>query len=599
MSKSVDVDCKMDIEEQLKQHVSHAEHSPEDYARNVDAKIRNPLVGMSRADLRTQVAAFCIDYGFQDKEDVFYRGALAAQDPESYESIDELTDDDKHHLRREITHKWHLPKSFYYSIALCSLGSAIQGWDNTGANGANLSFPQEFGIEHNTTLVGVINSAPALFGLLTAWAADPINNWIGRRGTIFVTGLFCVFPVLAQAFTQNWWGLLICRLFMGMGMGVKISTIPIYSAEVAPAAIRGGIVTSFQLWVAFGIFFGFCSNLVWYRIGDLAWRFQLGAAFAPAIPVLIFVWFCPESPRWLIKKGRYQQSFESFCRIRNTEMQAARDLYYAHRQIIEEKDAFGGKTLMSRMWELFTVPRLRRATVASSWIVISQQLSGINIMAFYSSTVFAAAGYSTKQCLLASMGFGLVTFIFAFPAVYMMDTFGRRNLLLFTFPNMAWCLFAAGFCFLMSTDSSARVPLIAFFVYLFGAFYGPGMGPLPSIYFSEAFPLSHREMGSAFTICVNNAVGSTLTLTFPSLLARLGPTGAFCFYAGLNILAFSVIFFLIPETKQRTLEELDYIFGVPTRRHAAYQVRVWLPWFIKRHLLFQKSAKLEPLYQLQ
>lgn len=175
-----------------------------------------------------------------------------------------------------------------------------------------------------------------------------------------------------------------------------------------------------------------------------------------------------------MKKGRYQESFKSFCRIRNTEMMAARDLYYAHRQVIEEKNAFGGQTLLRRMADLLTVPRLRRATLASSWIVISQQFSGINIMAFYSSTIFQQAGYSARDCLLASMGFGLVMFIFAFPAVYMTDTFGRRNLLLATFPNMAWCLLAAGLCFMMESSSSARVPLIAFFIYLFTAMYGPG-----------------------------------------------------------------------------------------------------------------------------
>jgi MFS family permease len=133
-------------------------------------------------------------------------------------------------------------------------------------------------------------------------------------------------------------------------------------------------------------------------------------------------------------------------------------------------------------------------------------------------------------------------FIFAIPAVYTMDTFGRRNLLLFTFPNMAWCLLAAGCCFLLPEGSPARVPLIALFIYLFGAFYGPGMcyrlfacvinftdrpgiGPIPSIYFSEAFPLSHRELGAAFTICVNNIVGSALSLSFPSILAKMTATG--------------------------------------------------------------------------
>ncbi|CAK7213467.1 hypothetical protein SBRCBS47491_001809 [Sporothrix bragantina] len=579
----------------------HVEQRVEEISYNVNARIVNPLAGISKPDLEIRVSEFCDEQGFSDKKDVFFRGALAAQNPakEIWETLPELSDDDKYWLGREITNKWHLPRHLYYAIALCSLGSAIQGWDNTGANGANLSFPQEFGIEDNQWLIGMINAAPTLFGLCSAWAADPLNNWIGRRGAIFVTGLFCIGPVLAQAFTHSWWELLICRLFMGLGMGIKISVIPIYTAEVSPASIRGGMVTSFQLWVAFGIMIGMCVNLIFYQIGELAWRFQLASAFVPAIPVVIFVWWCPESPRWLMKKGRYHDAFRSFCRLRNTEMMAARELYYAHCQFQEEREAFAGTSLQRRIWELFTVPRLRRATVASAWIVISQQFSGINIMSFYSSTIFSAAGYNTRSTLLASFGFGLVMFIFAFPALYTMDTYGRRKLLLLTFPNMAWCLLAAGLTFLMPTDHSARVPLIAFFIYLFTALYGPGIGPMPSIYFSESFPLSHREIGGAITICINNSVGSALSLTFPSLLARIGPTAAFGFYAGLNVIAFLVIFVLIPETKQRTLEELDYIFGVPTRRHAAYQLRVYLPWFIKRYVFFQRDAKLEPLYQLQ
>jgi hypothetical protein len=115
-----------------------------------------------------------------------------------------------------------------------------------------------------------------------------------------------------------------------------------------------------------------------------------------------------ESPRWLLKKQRYQQSFKSFCRLRNTELQAARDLYYAYCQIIEEQGAFGGSTFLSRATELFTTPRLRRATLGGAIAMTAQQFSGINIMSFYSSTIFAEAGYSTKQCLLTSFGFGLV-----------------------------------------------------------------------------------------------------------------------------------------------------------------------------------------------
>ncbi|GME25686.1 Sugar/inositol transporter [Neofusicoccum parvum] len=568
-----------------------------DYNRNVAAKILNPLAGISREELLLKVSAFCVDAGLQEHLSVFQKGALVAQNPQDFEKIAELDEEDKYHLRREISHKWRLPKDLYWTIAVCSLGSAIQGWDNTGANGANLSFPVEFGIDHNHWIVGFINSAPTIFGLASAWATDPLNSWLGRRGVIFLSGLFCVFPVLAQAFAQNWQGLLICRLFMGLGMGIKITTIPIMTSEASPAPIRGALVMSFQLWVAFGIFIGFCSNLVFYDIGKLAWRFQLAAAFVPAIPILILVWLCPESPRWLLKKHRYQDSFNSFCRLRNSPVMAARDLYYAHCQITQENDAFGGTTLLRRLRELFTVPRLRRASLSGGLIMTAQQFSGINIMSFYSSTIFSEAGYSTKQCLLASFGFGLVNFVFAFPAIWTIDTFGRRNLLLFTFPNMAWCLVVAGCLFLLPHDVGARVPLIALFIYLFTAFYSPGIGPVPAVYTAECFPLSHREIGVAFCVCVNNIIASILSLTFPPLLSALSPTGAFGFYAGLNMLAFVLLFFIVPETRQRTLEELDYVFGVPTRRHASYQVRTWLPWAVRRYILLERDAKWQPLYQ--
>ena len=107
--------------------------------------------------------------------------------------------------------------------------------------------------------------------------------------------------------------------------------------------------------------------------------------------------------------------------------------------------------------------------------------------------------------------------------------------------------------------------------------------------------LLHLEIEVAFSICVKVSVGSALSLTFPSLLARVTPTGAFGFYAGLNVVAFLVIFFVVPETKQRTLEELDFVFGVPTTKHAAYQLRVWLPWWIRRYIFWQRRAVLEPL----
>jgi len=257
-----------------------------------------------------------------------------------------------------------------------------------------------------------------------------------------------------------------------------------------------------------------------------------------------------------------------------------------------------GASYISRFMELFTVPRVRRATLASFIVMIAQQMCGINVIAFYSSTVFSNAGYTQKQALLASWGFGLVNWVFAFPAVWTIDTFGRRNLLLFTFPNMAWTLLAAGFCFYIPDTSKARIPLIALFIFLFAAFYSPGEGPVPFTYSAEVFPLTHREMGMSWAVATNLFWAGVLSVTVPRMVGVFGNTGAFGFYAGLNVLSFVLIFFLMPETKQRTLEELDYVFAVPTSRHVSYQAKTFLPYWIKRYVFF-RNVELKPLYNFE
>jgi len=186
-----------------------------------------------------------------------------------------------------------------------------------------------------------------------------------------------------------------------------------------------------------------------------------------------------------MKKGRYAAAYGSLLRLRNTPLQAARDLYYVHAQLVEESAIMGKSSYAKRIVELFTIPRVRRATLASWVAMLAQQMCGINIIAFYSATIFVNVGFTAYHALWASFGFGLVNFVFAFPAVWTIDTFGRRGLLLFTFPNMAWTLLAAGFCFWIPEASGARLPLIALFVFVFCAFYSPGEGPVPFTYSAE------------------------------------------------------------------------------------------------------------------
>lgn len=164
-------------------------------------------------------------------------------------------------------------------------------------------------------------------------------------------------------------------------MGLKEVTVPVFSAENAPANIRGALVMSWQMWVAFGIMLGFSANLAVANVGDITWRLQLGSAFIPAVPLLLGIYFVPESARWLIKKGRHRKAWNSLLRVRNSPLQAARDLYYIHFQlqaenefVVKEKGSALG--IAKRFVELVTIPRIRRATQASGIIMIAQQMCG-------------------------------------------------------------------------------------------------------------------------------------------------------------------------------------------------------------------------------
>ena len=556
--------------------------------------------------LLDDVDVFCRDKGLEAHRNIIRKGALVAQDPSGYEDItgrDALTPEEIKSLRDEVLHKWRIPRQLYLTIITCSVGAAVQGWDQTGSNGANLEFPTAYGINgeslYDKTIVGLVNAAPYIgTALVGCWLSDPINNYFGRRGTIFVSAQFCLWPVIASAFCNTWVQLLGCRLLLGIGMGTKAATVPIYAAEATPAPIRGALVMSWQLWVSFGIFLGTCANLICAKLFDEPWRFQLGSAFLPAVPLALLIFFCPESPRWYIKKGKYLDALHSLLRIRNNPVQAGRDLYYIHVQLQVEREFIGQGDYLRRFIELFTVPRIRRATLASWVVMIAQQMCGINIIAFYSTNIFSEAGASKFEAYLSTMGFGLINFVFAFPAIWTIDTFGRRSLLLFTFPQMAWTLLAAGLCTLIPENTGVRTVFVALFVYLFAAFYSPGEGPVPYPYSAEVFPLSHREVGMAWAVATCLFWAAVLSITFPLMLARLGVLGSFVLYAAFNVIALVLIFLLLPETKQRTLEELDYIFAVPMSVFMKYQVTKTLPWWIKHWILQQKDARLEPLYTL-
>jgi hypothetical protein len=242
-----------------------------------------------------------------------------------------------------------------------------------------------------------------------------------------------------------------------------------------------------------------------------------------------------------------------------------------------------------------------------------QQFCGVNVIAYYSSSVFVESGFSELSALGASMGFGVINWLFAIPAIYTIDTFGRRNLLLTTFPLMAIFLLFTGFSFWI-TNETARVGCIALGIYLFGMVYSPGEGPVPFTYSAEAYPLYVREYGMGLATATTWFFNFVLSITWPSLVAAFTPQGAFGWYAGWNIIGWFLVLFFLVETKGKTLEELDMVFSgefatrvlkvhcqmltdcpVPTHKHAAYGVQQLFYWF-RRFILFQKGAKAPVLY---
>ena len=199
---------------------------------------------------------------------------------------------------------------------------------------------------------------------------------------IFLAAIFSLCAPIGAGLSQKWGQLVACRVLLGIGMGLKEVTVPVFSAEVAPRTIRGGLVMSWQVWTAFGILLGTCANLVFVNVGAHAWRFQFASAFLPAVPLLLGVWFCPESPRWLLKKRKVNKAYKSLLRLRNSPLQAARDVYFIHAQLMYE-DALLEKSglaihgnMFTRFIELFTIPRLRRATQASGVVMLAQQMCG-------------------------------------------------------------------------------------------------------------------------------------------------------------------------------------------------------------------------------
>jgi len=236
-----------------------------------------------------------------------------------------------------------------------------------------------------------------------------------------------------------------------------------------------------------------------------------------------------------MEKGKFDKAFNSFCRLRMHPMQAARDMYYSFKLLEVEAGEREGK---NRLKEMFTVLRNRRATQSAFFVMFMQQFCGVNVIAYYSTAIFQESGFTRSNALLVSFGTGAVNWLFAIPAIYTIDTFGRRNLLLVGFPLMAICLFWTGFSFwIPESMANARLGSIAAGIFTFMAVYSPSEGPVPFTYSAEAFPLYIRDLGMSFATATCWGFNFIISFTWPVLLESWGPQAAFSWYAFWNIVS--------------------------------------------------------------
>ncbi|KIX97132.1 uncharacterized protein Z520_07246 [Fonsecaea multimorphosa CBS 102226] len=569
----------------------------------LSAAFENPLSGIPKEQLLEEVEVFCRDHNLMEYLDVFRKGALVAQSPNATDSIVELSPEDRQVLEREHTHRWSQPFTLYWLVIMCSLAAAVQGMDETVNNGAQALYLKQLNITTHRfsqsmvdNLTGLVVGAPYLCcAVLGCWLTEPCNKVLARRGTIFISCFIAAVASIWEGVANSWVNLFLARFVLGLGIGPKSSTVPVYSAECAPAPIRGALVMMWQMWTAFGIMLGNIMGVAFGGLSpNLGWRLMLGSTVVLPLIVCAQVYFCPESPRWYIQHNRPEKAFRSFQRLRHTDLQAARDTYYTFIGVELERKAHKGKNLFTQFIELFTVPRNRRATWASWIVMFGQQFCGVNVIAYYSTTIFIQSGYSTTSALLASMGTGILNWVFALPAVFTIDRWGRRNLLLFTFPFLAICLLWTGFSFWFH-DNKTKVGMVTTGMYLFEIFYSPGEGPVPFTYSAEAFPVHVRDVGMSFATATTWCFNFILSFSWPHLLTAFKPQGAFGWYGAWCLILWCLILLFVPETKALTLEELDQVFSVSTRKHMSYQMKNAV-WHFRVWILRQKLEPLPPFY---
>jgi sugar porter (SP) family MFS transporter len=434
---------------------------------------------------------------------------------------------------------------------VAALGGFLFGYDTGVISGALPFIGKEVGGgEFNEqAYVGSLLVGAVFGAILAGYSADAIS----RRRTKIIAGCIYVIGALGSALSQTPAELIGARLVLGLAVGTASFVAPMYISELAPKRIRGGVTSFNQLMVVSGIMAAYIVNWALKGAAD-NWRWMLGLGALPGLALAIGMYFQPFSPRWLVEQGREDEAFEVLRRARGKDEEAEEELQ-------EIKEAASDEGGFRDLWR----PQVRPLVAIGLVLAIAQQLIGVNTVIYYAPTILKFTGLSTSSAITQALSVGITNLVFTIVAIVLLDRVGRRVLLIVGTSGCVLSLAMLGVFFASSglQSSASWVALVCLIVYI--ASFAVGLGPVFWLVISEIFPLSVRSPAMSISTVGNWSSNFLVSSFFLTLVGAISREGTFWLYGGLGVL--SLIFFVVrvPETKGRSLEQIEQELGTEDR----------------------------------
>ncbi|MBS0907016.1 sugar porter family MFS transporter [Pantoea dispersa] len=450
---------------------------------------------------------------------------------------------------------------FVKIIALvATLGGLLFGYDTGVVSGALLFMRSDLHLTPFTT--GLVTSSLLFGAAFGALLAGHFADALGRRKIIITLAFIFALGAVGSAFAPDVVTMIASRLFLGIAVGGAAATVPVYIAEIAPANKRGQLVTLQELMIVSGQLLAYVSNATFNEIwgGEHTWRWMLAISTVPAVLLWIGMIFMPESPRWHVMRGNTDAARRVLEKTR-----AAEDVEWELEEIEEtiEEHRQQGK---GRLRDLRT-PWLRKVFLLGIGIAAIQQLTGVNTIMYYAPTMLTATGLSNDAALFATIANGVISVIMTLVGIVIIGKVGRRPLVLIGQMGCTACLFfIATVCLLMPEyHAGGAVNLLRAYLVLAGmlmflCFQQGALSPVTWLLLSEIFPARMRGIcmgGAVFALWIANFA---ISMAFPLLLAAFGLAGAFLTFAVIGIGGALFVLRAIPETKGRSLEQVEHYF---------------------------------------